>query len=429
MNGSSILAPFRERNFRLFYTGQFISMIGTWLQFVAEGWLVFSLTHSATWLGIVAGAAAAPGLLLSLAGGQAADRFPRRTILLVTQSLSMVLAFLLALLASGKWVAIEPWHLAALAAALGAVNGFAGPAFQSFLPTLVPREQMGSAIALNSLLWNSARVIGPLVAGSLIAWLGATACFSLNGLSYVGVLIALALMRVNEQHTEEAVRMGGGHSALEGLRYVARTPVALRILILFAVTASFGWLYQTLLPALASEQFHRGADGVGQLTAAAGIGAVLAALITAFAKGPLRRWFIYGGACSYAVGLLIFSGVRTYPAALATLVFVGCGLIICGVNINAQLQEEVPDALRGRVMAIFSLIWMGFQPLGGLLGGPLAQAVGSATAVRVGAGVCLVTALSLLAWSQAERRGAAETALIREPAPDPAPPVGASAQL
>jgi MFS family permease len=352
-------------------------------------------------LGIVAGASAAPGLLLTLAGGQLADRYPRRKILLITQALSMALAFLLALLASGKWVPLQAWHVAALAALLGAVNAFSGPAFQSFLPTLVPREQMSSAIALNSLLWNSARVLGPLAAGSLIAGLGAPVCFALNGLSYIAVITVLAMMRVKEEHGEESARP----EALEGLRYVARTPVALRILILFALTASFGWLYQTLLPALATEQFHRGADAVGQLTAAAGIGSVLAAVITAaFGREPVRRYLVYFGALVYSIALVVFSCVRSYPAALGMLVIVGCGLIICGVNINARLQEEVPDELRGRVMAIFSLIWMGFQPLGGLLGGAVAQQYGSALAVRVGAGLCFTAALALFVWSQRQHR-------------------------
>lgn len=416
-NTAGTLAPFRERNFRLFYAGQLVSMIGTWLQFVAEGWLVFDLTHSPAWLGIVAGAGAAPGLLLTLAGGQLADRYPRRKILLVTQVLSMLLAFLLALLASRAWIPLQPWHIAAVAAALGAVNAFSGPAFQSFLPTLVPREQMGSAIALNSLLWNSARVLGPLAAGSLIAALGAPTCFALNGLSYIAVLLALGLMRVEERHHETAERS----SALEGLRYVARTPVALRVLALFAVTAAFGWLYQTLLPALAAQQFHRGADAVGQLTAATGVGSVLAALITtAFGREPVRRFLVYGGAVTYSLALLIFAGLRSYPAALAALVLVGAGLIVCGVNVNARLQEEVPDALRGRVMAIFSLIWMGFQPLGGLFGGALAQAAGSGAAVRAGAAVCLGTALALFGWSQHERRTAGKRATADQPSPGPA---------
>jgi MFS family permease len=368
---------------------------------VAEGWLVFNLTHSPAWLGIVAGAGAAPGLMLTLTGGQLADRCSRKRILLITQSFSMLLAFVLALLATGWWVKPLPWHVAAVAAALGAVNAFSGPAFQSFLPTLVPREHMGNAIALNSLLWNTARVFGPLAAGSLIALFGAPGCFALNGLSYIAVLIALTLMRVDEQHLDQAARP----SPLEGLRYVARTPVALRGLVLFAVTASFGWLYQTLLPALASEQFHRGALAVGQLTAAAGVGAVLAAIVTAvFARSELRGYLIYGGSCTYAVALIGFSTVHNYLGGLAVLVAAGLGLIITGVNINAQLQEEVPDSLRGRVMAIFSLIWMGFQPLGGLLGGVLAEHLGSPRAVGIGAVVCLIAALGLFAWSEVERR-------------------------
>jgi MFS family permease len=177
------------------------------------------------------------------------------------------------------------------------------------------------------------------------------------------------------------------------------------VLILFGVTASFGWLYQTLLPALASEQFHRGALAVGQLTAAAGVGSLVAAFVTAgFSREPVRRILIYGGSLTSSLALLVFSFARSYPVGLGALVVAGFGLILCGVNINARLQEEVPDELRGRVMAVFSLIWMGFQPLGGLLGGALAERLGSATAVGLGAGVCLIVALGLFAWSQADRK-------------------------
>jgi len=433
MSSTGTLAPFRERNFRLFYAGQLVSMIGTWLQFVAEGWLVYRLTGSAAWLGIVAGAGAAPGLLLTLIGGQTADRYPKRTILIITQVFSMVLAVVLAVLAYGRvptlggWVVVrlEPWHVAAVAAGLGAVNAFSGPAFQSFLPTLVPREQMGSAIALNSLLWNTSRIMGPLAAGSLIAGFGAAGCFLLNALSYVAVIAALLMMRV-----EEPVREGGPlPSALEGLRYVARTPVALRIMILFGVTASFGWLYQTLLPALASEQYHRGALAVGQLTAAAGIGSLVAAFVTAAcSREPLRRLLIYGGGVVYALALLVFAFTRSYPVGLAALVVAGFGLILCGVNINARLQEEVPDGLRGRVMAVFTMMWMGLQPLGGLIGGGLAERIGSAPAVGFGAAVCLITTLGLFAWSQLDQRGPSRQALTPEARAGDAPNIVVGAQ-
>jgi MFS family permease len=410
MSISSTLAPFRERNFRLFYVGQLVSLVGTWLQFVAEGWLVYKLTGSTAWLGLVAGAGAAPALLLTLAGGQAADKYPRRTILIVTQVLSMLLAIVLAVLAYGRIPTpgggipfeLQAWHIAAVAAALGAVNAFMGPAFQSFLPTLVPREHMGSAIALNSVLWNAARVLGPLAGGALIALLGAAGCFALNALSYVAVIVALVLIRVQERPAATERQ-----SLLDGLRYIARTPVALRVLILFGVTACFGWLYQTLLPALAAEQFHRGVTAQGQLTAAAGIGSILAAIVsTMFSREPVRRLLIYGGAVGYSLALLLFAFIRSYPLALAVLVVVGFGLLVCGVNINARLQENVPDHLRGRVMAVFTLMWMGLQPLGGLIGGALAERVGSATAVGGGAVVCLLTGLLLFAWSESERRAA-----------------------
>jgi MFS family permease len=398
---SGALAPFQSSDYRRFFVGQLVSVAGTWLQIVAEGWLVYQLTHSPAWLGIVAGAGALPGLLLTLWGGQIADRFPRRNILMVTQTAFMLLAFLLALLASGWWIAVRPWQVAALAALGSAVGAFAGPAFQSFLPELVSREAMTSAIALNSMLWNGARVLGPLVAAWVINQYGMAPCFFLNALSFVAVLVALAGIRPTPRPAAT-----DRPSPLEGLRYVRRDPVAFRVLALFAVTACFGWAYQTLLPALAHERFGRGADGVGALMAAAGIGSFVAALVTAaMSQEPQRRWLVYGGAFSYSGALALFAGSRGFPTALALAAVVGFGLIICGVNVNAQLQESVPDELRGRVMAIFSLLFMSLQPLGGLLSGAVAEQLGTAATVRLDAAICLAATTGLFLWSQEAQRG------------------------
>jgi MFS family permease len=365
-----------------------------------EGWLVYQLTRSPAWLGFVAGAAALPGLLLTLWGGQVADRFPRRNILIITQAAFMLLAFMLALLAAGSWIPVRPWHVATLAALGSAVGAFAGPAFQSFLPELVSREAMTSAIALNSMLWNGARVLGPLVAAWVIDRYGMAPCFFLNALSFVAVLVALSGIRPTPRPVA-AERP----SPFEGLRYVRRDPIAFRVLALFAVTACFGWAYQTLLPALAHERFGRGAAGVGALMAAAGVGSVIAALVTAAMSQTLQRhWLVYGGAFSYSVALALFAGSRGFPTALTLAAVVGFGLIVCGVNVNAQLQESVPDELRGRVMAIFSLLFMSLQPLGGLLSGAVAETLGTAATVRLDAAVCLAVTTGLFLWSQESQR-------------------------
>lgn len=401
------MAPFASPDYRRFYWGQLISVTGTWLQIVAEGWLVYELTRSPAWLGIVAGAGALPGLLLTLWGGQIADRYPRRDILIVTQAAYMVLAVLLALLASGWWITVQPWHVALIAAVGSGVGAFAGPAFQAFLPELVSRESLTSAIALNSMLWNGARVLGPLVAAAVIERSGLAVCFLLNALSFVAVLVALAGIRRTSRPATASERP----SALEGLRYVRRDPIAFRILALFAVTACFGWAYQTLLPALAHEQFGRGADGVGALLAAAGIGSLGAGLLTAaLPHEPHRRWLVYGGAFLYAGALALFAGTRQFASGLALMSVVGFGLIVCGVNVNARLQESVPDELRGRVMAIFSLLFMSLQPLGGLMAGVIAQQLGTASTVRLSAAVCLAATTALFLWSQEERRARASRA-------------------
>jgi MFS family permease len=349
---SGALAPWRSANFRRFFVGQAISVAGTWLQIVAEGWLVYQLTHSPAWLGIVAGAGALPGLLLTLWGGQIADRYPRRRILMVAQIAFMALASVLALLVSGWWVPVQPWHVAVLAAVGSTISAFSGPAFQSFIPELVPREAMTSAIAFNSMLWNGARVVGPLAAAGVIARWGLAICFWLNALSFIAVIVALAGMKLKPRAIDPMARP----SALEGLRYVRHDPVAMRILTLFGITACFGWAYQTLLPALAHDRFGRGADGVGALMAAAGVGSLIAGLVTAsVSRDSQRRLLIYGGALVYATALALFSSVGSFSLALAAVAAVGFGLLVCGVNINARLQESVPDELRGRVMAIFSL--------------------------------------------------------------------------
>jgi MFS family permease len=398
-----VLAALAAREYRRFFAGQLISVVGTWLQIVAEGLLIYQLTRSTAWLGIVAGAGAVPALLLGLWGGQVADRYPRRDVLMVTQSALMLLAFLLAALASGEWVSAQPWQVAALTAATSAVNAFTGPAYQSFLSELVSPEARTSAIALNSMLWSGARVLGPMAAVLIIQQWGMTVCFLLNGLSFVASLIALAGI-----HRRARPAVVERLSALEGLRYVGQDTTALRVMVLFGVSACFGWAYQTLLPALAREQFGRGADGVGALMAAAGIGSLGAGLLTAALPGePYRRWLVYGGALVYPVALALFATTHHFAVGLSLAVLMGFGLIACAVNISARLQERVPDELRGRVMAIFSLLFISLQPLGGLMAGLLAHSVGTASTVRLFAAISLAASTALFLWSQEEQRARA----------------------
>jgi predicted MFS family arabinose efflux permease len=225
-------------------------------------------------------------------------------------------------------------------------------------------------------------------------------CFFLNGLSFIAVLIALAGIRVSARAYDPAARP----SPLEGLRYLGRNLDALRVLALFAVTACFGWAYQTLLPAIAHERFGRGADGVGVLMAAAGVGSFLAGLLTAsFSGEQYRRLLVYGGAFAYAAALAGFAAVRSFAGVLPIVAVVGFGLNVHGINVNALLQEAVPDELRGRVMAVFTLLFQSLFPLGGLLAGFIAQQVGTTSTVRLAAAICLATAAGLVLWSREER--------------------------
>lgn len=400
-----VWTPLESPCFRSFLIGQSISVLGSWLQIVAEGWLVYRLTHSPAWLGIVAGAAVLPGLLLTLWGGQIADRCSRRHILMATTAVGMVQSLLLALLASGGWIQIQPWHIALLAAVAGANNAFSGPAFQAFLPELVSRRAVSGAIALHSLLWNSARVVGPLLAALVIARWGAAACFLLNSISYVPALVALARVQLPRPSVPRAARP----CVWEGLQFVRHDPTVARGVALLAVTVCFGWCFQTLLPALAAEQFGRGASAVGALMAAVGVGCTLACVVTAvFADDSTRRRLVYGGAFVYAAGLLAFASVQHLPLGLFTAAASGFGLIVCGVNVNALLQASTPDHLRGRVMGVFSLLFTCLQPLGGLLAGCAAQHVGSAGTVRAAAAICLVAATALCFRGQKEPAAVAE---------------------
>jgi MFS family permease len=391
--------PLESPCFRSFFIGQSVSVLGSWLQIVAEGWLVYRLTHSPAWLGAVAGAAVLPGLLLTLWGGQTADRCSRRRILLATTTVGMVQSLLLALLASGGWVQIQPWHIALLAGVAGANNAFAGPAFQAFLPELVARPAVTGAIALHSLLWISARVVGPLLAALVIARWGAAACFLLNSISYVPALVALARVRLPQRPPAGSARS----CAWDGLHFVRQDPTVARGVALLAVTVCFGWCFQTLLPALAAEQFGRGASTVGALMAAVGVGCSAACVVTAlFATESTRRTLVYGGAFIYAAALLLFASVQRLPLGLVTAAAAGFGLIICGVNVNALLQSSTPDHLRGRVMGVFTLLFTCLQPLGGLLAGCAAQHVGSAGTVRAAAAICLVATTALFFRGQEE---------------------------
>ncbi len=390
----------RFPNFRLFFIGQFISVAGTWMQTVAQQWLVFSLTRSEAWLGIVAGASAIPYVAFAVWGGQIADRHSRRSILIWTQVFPMVLAFVLAALATNRWVPVQAWHIAALAALLGVVNAFNMPAQQAFVSDIVDeRNALGNAIALNALRFNIARFLGPILAGTVLVKAGAAACFALNGLSYIAVIISLVMIR-----PRPFVRQDRDLSVWQGFVYIRQTRPVLRVIMLIGVASLFAWSVSTLYPVFA-ERFGKGAGGFSAIMALNGIGAAVGGLTVAGIGNRVpRRLLVYGGGFLFsATLLLLLTAMPTYYLLLACLVLSGFAMIIFGISANIMVQEQVPDELRGRVMAVYSLVFGGLMPVGGLEIGFLAEQIGAVAAVRINAALALAAVAALFAWSQADR--------------------------
>jgi MFS family permease len=383
-------ASLRYRNFRLWFAGQLVSLFGTWMQATAQSFLVFELTRSPAYLGYVGFASGMPTWVFMLYGGVVADRMPRRTLLIYTQTCMMVLAFALAAVTfAGR---VLPWHVVTLAAALGVANAFDAPARQAFVVDLVPREDLTNAIALNATMFNAATTLGPAAAGLVYATLGPAWCFTINGLTFVAVIAALLAMRL-----PAAPAPGGsgrtGADLREGLRYaVAHQPVRVLILVV-GLLSLWGISVGTLLPAWAVKILHGNATTNGLLQSARGVGAVVSALFIASVGSRVRRGrLLWGGLLAVPGALVAFAAVRQLPLALAAMTAVGAAMILVMNLANAMVQSTVPDALRGRVMSIYSLVFFGAMPVGALWAGTLAERVGEPLAVAVTAGLLLALA-------------------------------------
>jgi MFS family permease len=392
----------RHRNYRLWFLGQLVSLVGTWMQITAQSFLVFQLTHSTAYLGFVGFANGLPSWLFMLYGGVVADRVARRTLLLLTQSTMLLLAAVLAGLAFTG--VVQPWHVVLLAFALGTANAFDAPAGQAFVFDLVERADVTNAIALNASQFNLATVVGPTVAGLTYAAFGPAWCFALNGLSYVAVLGALLRMRL--PHREPRARASSAVAQLrEGVRYTLAHPILRSLIAIQAGTALFGMAYATLLPAWAVAVLGGNATTNGLLQSARGAGSLLGALmIAALAHhGRRGRWLTLGTFLFPAV-VLVFAAVRTVPLALAVLVGVGWSSILLFNSANTLVQAHVADALRGRVMAIFSLTFFGGMPLCALWAGPLADGIGAPATLGVSGGLLLGLAVVYWVWAPQVRR-------------------------
>ena len=382
-------SAFSFRDFRLFWLGQVISLSGTWMQSVAQGWLVYSLTKSPLYLGMVAAAGSLPILLFSLIGGVIADRYPKRNLLLFTQALSIIPALVLGLLTGAGMVTV--WHVAALAALLGTINALDIPVRQSFLAEMVGKGHIVNAIALNSAAFNGARIIGPVVAGMAIAYLGIPACFFLNALSFVAVIIAL--FRIRARGETRARSEGMLNDFLYGLRFVAHSRDIRNVFFLIAVFSIIGLPYISLLPIFAAEVFHKGAKGLGFLVGASGIGALTAALGIA-AKGDIRnkmRFMAITG-LFFSLALLAFSLSGIFWVSLIVIMACGWGMVSYLAAANSFIQISVPDELRGRVMSLYSLVFLGTVPIGNAVMGIVADLLGTPRAVTASGVICLIAA-------------------------------------
>jgi MFS family permease len=387
-------AAFKYRNYRLWFGGQLVSLFGTWMQTTAQGYLVYQLTNSPAYLGYVACASGLPTWLFTLYGGVVADRMSRRTLMVITQSAMLVLAFILAALAFTGLV--QPWHIVVLAFLLGIANAFDAPARQAFVLELVEREDLTNAIALNATMFNGATAVGPAAAGVTYAALGPGWCFTLNGVSFIAVIVALLMMRITPQAVP-ARRVSAAGDLMEGLRYVVAHPIIRALIGLVGVLSLFGVSLFTLLPAWAIEVLGGDAATLGWLQSARGAGALIGALLLAsLGRFEFKGKLLTVGTFLFPLMLLIFALVRWLPASLLVLVAGGSAQVLALNLANAIVQTHVSDELRGRVMGIYSLVFFGFMPIGGLLAGAAAQYIGEPETVVVSALILL--GVAVLVW-------------------------------
>lgn len=379
------LSPFaalRHRNFRIFWTGQTVSLVGTWMQSLAQGWLVLQLTDSAFWVGLVSFAGSLPVLLFTLPAGVYVDRADKHRLVVLCQALLAVQAAVLTLLTATGWV--RPGHVALLAMAAGLINSVEIPARQSFIVELVGRDDLTNAIALNSSSFNATRIVGPAIAGLLVAHVGLAFCFALNTLSYVAVLVSLRRVRLPpaapvtvSAHAFERFR--------EGMRYVRGDRRVRALVLCTAFLSLFAFPVVVLLPVFARDVLRVGAEGLGVMSACLGIGAVSAAFgLAALAPRVRRGRLVSLAAPAFGLAIIAFAALRWVPGALVCLGLAGFAMVLNNAASNTLLQGLVPDALRGRVMSLWTTVFVGFAPLGALAMGWLAGRVGAPVAAMVG---------------------------------------------
>jgi MFS family permease len=384
------LRALRYRNFQLFFSGQLISLIGTWMQNVAQAWLVYRLTGSSVLLGAIGFAGQIPVFLFSPVGGIVADRYSRHRVVMATQTASMLLAFALAALTLSG--AVRIWHIFVLSALLGLVNSFDTPARQAFIVEMVGKTDLMNAIALNSSMFNASRVVGPAIAGILVATIGEGWCFFANGASYIAVIAGLSMMNVARR--ARAPEPGSPLSRIvEGFRFVIANPPIHMLLILLGVVSITGMPYAVLMPIFADHILHGGAKALGWLMGASGIGALAGALLMASRKNlkGLSRW-APASALGFGAALIAFACSRSLWLSIAVLIPVGFFIMIEMGASNTLIQSMVPDRLRGRVMSVYSMMFMGMAPIGSLAAGAAAGKIGAPATIVASGAICMAGA-------------------------------------
>jgi len=389
----SLFRSLKHRNYRLYFCGQLVSITGTWMQTTAQGWLVYRLTGSSLALGVVGFAAMLPVLLFGLFGGVLADRLPKRSLLVWTQVLAMLQAAVLCLLTvSGH---IQVWQVVACAACLGLVNAVELPTRHSFVVDMVGKEYLPNAIALNSSIFHLGRVLGPTLAGMLVSLMGEGWCFGLNAVSFLAVIAGLLAMRLDPAQTSNApAEAGMREHLLEGVRFAWGEPLIRSVLLLIAMASLMGTSTLVLLPAFAGDVYHMGPEGLGYLTASSGLGSLAGALYMASRSEAtgLRRLAFWGFA-GLGAALVLFAQAPFYWAAVVLIAPSGFCLMVLMPSSNTLVQLAAPDHMRGRIMSLYTTLFMGVSPFGALLAGSLAQWLGAPLAVTILGLGCLAGAL------------------------------------
>jgi MFS family permease len=390
---AAMFRSLRHRDFAFFWTGNFLSNIGTWMQNLALGWLVLEITNSPFMLGLNGFLGSAPSLFFSLPGGAIADRLNRRKLMLVSQTFMMVLALILAILTSFRWVTIA--EILAISFLTGVASALNNPAYQAIVPDLVEREDLTNAVALNSAQFNMSRAIGPTLAGLALGSLGAAGCFYLNSVSFLALIIALLAITVPRHPVEEGPSVWG--AMWEGIRYAGKHRALILLLSVPAFLSLLGLPFVVLMPVFARDLLKVGASGLGYLMAGAGLGAVISALTLA-AQGRIQRrtHFILTSAAVFSLALILMSRAKTFVPAFLLLIVLGATMVGALSLTNSALQAVSPREFRGRIMSMYNLAVIGLSPLGSLQAGYLAEVLGVRFALTLGGTVCLVYFLTLL---------------------------------